>query len=164
MHAKPDLRVSLEWMIARSGSVITAVITLRSSMAKSNKSLLVIAIVLSVFLILPIGFLSCAYNFRLIEPFREFEYVADYVEDHKAELESLASNFQLGKFPESELIYLPNTTDSNGNVYFIVDSSVFATMGFLYRNGNAEILGDGSEPRVADERHIVDDWWYYLAN
>jgi hypothetical protein len=26
MHAKPDLRVSLEWMIAGSGSVITAVI------------------------------------------------------------------------------------------------------------------------------------------
>ena len=28
MHAKPDLRVFLEWMIARSGSVITAVIQL----------------------------------------------------------------------------------------------------------------------------------------
>ena len=26
MHAKPDLRVFLEWMIARSGSVITDVI------------------------------------------------------------------------------------------------------------------------------------------
>jgi hypothetical protein len=26
MHAKPDLRVFLEWMIAGSGSVITAVI------------------------------------------------------------------------------------------------------------------------------------------
>ena len=29
MHAKPDLRVFLKWMIARSGSVITDVITLR---------------------------------------------------------------------------------------------------------------------------------------
>ena len=28
MHAKPDLRVFLKWMIAGSGSVITAVITL----------------------------------------------------------------------------------------------------------------------------------------
>jgi hypothetical protein len=28
MHAKPDLRVFLKWMINRSGSVITAVITL----------------------------------------------------------------------------------------------------------------------------------------
>ena len=28
MHAKPDLRVFLEWMIAGSGSVITDVITL----------------------------------------------------------------------------------------------------------------------------------------
>ena len=28
MHAKPDLRVFLEWMIARSGSVITDVIQL----------------------------------------------------------------------------------------------------------------------------------------
>ena len=27
MHAKPDLRVFLKWMINRSGSVITAVIT-----------------------------------------------------------------------------------------------------------------------------------------
>jgi hypothetical protein len=27
MHAKPDLRVFLKWMIAGSGSVITAVIT-----------------------------------------------------------------------------------------------------------------------------------------
>jgi hypothetical protein len=28
MHAKPDLRVFLKWMINRSGSVITDVITL----------------------------------------------------------------------------------------------------------------------------------------
>ena len=28
MHAKPDLRVVLKWMIAGSGSVIAAVITL----------------------------------------------------------------------------------------------------------------------------------------
>jgi hypothetical protein len=28
MHAKPDLRVFLKWMIAGSGSVITAVIPL----------------------------------------------------------------------------------------------------------------------------------------
>jgi hypothetical protein len=28
MHAKPDLRVFLKWMINRSGSVITAVILL----------------------------------------------------------------------------------------------------------------------------------------
>ena len=28
MHAKPDLRVVLEWKIARSGSVIADVITL----------------------------------------------------------------------------------------------------------------------------------------
>ena len=35
MHAKPDLRVALKWMIAGSGSVITDVITLKShSMAK----------------------------------------------------------------------------------------------------------------------------------
>jgi hypothetical protein len=27
MHAKPDLRVLLEWMIAGSGSVITAVMS-----------------------------------------------------------------------------------------------------------------------------------------
>ena len=33
MHAKPDLRVLLEWMIAGSGSVITDVITLGFSMA-----------------------------------------------------------------------------------------------------------------------------------
>ena len=29
MHAKPDLRVFLKWMIARSGSVITDVIWLK---------------------------------------------------------------------------------------------------------------------------------------
>jgi hypothetical protein len=29
MHAKPDLRVVLKWMIAGSGSVITAVIPLK---------------------------------------------------------------------------------------------------------------------------------------
>ena len=28
MHTKPDLRVFLKWLIARSGSVITAAITL----------------------------------------------------------------------------------------------------------------------------------------
>ena len=31
MHAKPDLRVFLKWMIARSGSVITDVIRLMAS-------------------------------------------------------------------------------------------------------------------------------------
>ena len=30
MHAKPDLRVFLKWMITRSGSVITAVIPLET--------------------------------------------------------------------------------------------------------------------------------------
>ena len=29
MHAKPDLRVFLKWMITRSGSVITAVMSLK---------------------------------------------------------------------------------------------------------------------------------------
>ena len=29
MHAKPDLRVFLKWMIARSGSVITDVMSLK---------------------------------------------------------------------------------------------------------------------------------------
>ena len=32
MHAKPDLRVVLKWMINRSGSVITAVIPLKDLM------------------------------------------------------------------------------------------------------------------------------------
>ena len=31
MHAKPDLRVLLKWMIARSGSVITDVMQLDTS-------------------------------------------------------------------------------------------------------------------------------------
>ena len=37
MHAKPDLRVFLKWMITRSGSVITDVITLTNhdQLAKS---------------------------------------------------------------------------------------------------------------------------------
>ena len=30
MHAKPDLRVFLEWMVARSGSVITDVMSLKN--------------------------------------------------------------------------------------------------------------------------------------
>ena len=32
MHTKPDLRVVLEWVIARSGSVITDVIVLKRDM------------------------------------------------------------------------------------------------------------------------------------
>ena len=36
MHAKPDLRVFLKWMIAGSGSVITDVILLKSIMAKPS--------------------------------------------------------------------------------------------------------------------------------
>ena len=36
MHAKPDLRVFLKWMITRSGSVITAVIRLNHSHADTN--------------------------------------------------------------------------------------------------------------------------------
>ena len=34
MHAKPDLRVVLKWMIYRSGSVIAAVITLETIEAR----------------------------------------------------------------------------------------------------------------------------------
>ena len=36
MHAKPDLRVFLKWMIARSGSVITDVISLKNLHTKRN--------------------------------------------------------------------------------------------------------------------------------
>ena len=32
MHAKPDLRVVLKWMVARSGSVITDVIPLKHNL------------------------------------------------------------------------------------------------------------------------------------
>ena len=39
MHTKPDLRVSLKWMIARSGSVITDVITLRFPNDKEHSEL-----------------------------------------------------------------------------------------------------------------------------
>ena len=38
MHAKPDLRVLLEWMIARSGSVITAVIMLNRDQTSLNQA------------------------------------------------------------------------------------------------------------------------------
>ena len=36
MHAKPDLRVFLKWLIARSGSVITDVIQLQPADQKSR--------------------------------------------------------------------------------------------------------------------------------
>ena len=36
MHAKPDLRVVLKWMIARSGSVITDVIRLEANEETKN--------------------------------------------------------------------------------------------------------------------------------
>ena len=36
MHAKPDLRVFLEWMIAGSGSVITDVITFESVLVEQD--------------------------------------------------------------------------------------------------------------------------------
>ena len=39
MHAKPDLRVFLKWMIARSGSVITDVILLGGTMRRFKLSL-----------------------------------------------------------------------------------------------------------------------------
>ena len=38
MHAKPDLRVVLEWMIARSGSVITDVIALTGNLEERVNS------------------------------------------------------------------------------------------------------------------------------
>jgi len=39
MHAKPDLRVFLKWMITRSGSVITDVITLEPHLNVPSKSM-----------------------------------------------------------------------------------------------------------------------------
>ena len=39
IHAKPDLRVVLKWMIARSGSVITDVIPPKLMNAAKNKTL-----------------------------------------------------------------------------------------------------------------------------
>ena len=38
MHAKPDLRVFLKWMIARSGSVITDLMSLEESMSRKQDS------------------------------------------------------------------------------------------------------------------------------
>jgi len=37
MHAKPDLRVVLKWMIAGSGSVITDVMSLRKVLLDVNR-------------------------------------------------------------------------------------------------------------------------------
>ena len=42
MHAKPDLRVFLQWLIARSGSVITDVITLNNCCMLARRRMLVL--------------------------------------------------------------------------------------------------------------------------
>ena len=48
MHAKPDLRVFLKWMIARSGSVITAVIPLNTQMKFTIRTLLFVMLLVGV--------------------------------------------------------------------------------------------------------------------
>ena len=58
----------------------------------------------------------------------------------------------------------PHTIDDNGNVYFIVDWNTFSTTGFVYRNGQSEILGDGSEPTLAQLDRFKGQWWFYIAN
>ena len=62
MHAKPDLRVFLKWMLAGSGSVITDVITLRKPMPST---LILLALVC-------LPFLLGAINQRLSKPLSGF--------------------------------------------------------------------------------------------
>ena len=56
------------------------------------------------------------------------------------------------------------TIDENRNVYFILnDSSVTNNVGFIARDGQAEFLGDGQEPKVEYTEHLWGDWWYYKS-
>jgi hypothetical protein len=56
------------------------------------------------------------------------------------------------------------TLDANGNVYFVTkDSFVQFDVGFVHRNGDAELLGNQREPRIVDVAHLFGPWWYYHA-
>lgn len=97
-----------------------------------------------------------------------FESIEKYVVKNSTELESAAIAFLENGGepvpPTTKLKYSPRGVDENGNVYFVVDWNTFATVGFVFRNGDSAILGEGSEPNVAETRHLVDNWWYYVAN
>jgi hypothetical protein len=53
------------------------------------------------------------------------------------------------------------TLDTNGNVFF-TSSDVFMDDGFLFRNGEAKVLGRGMEPHV-EVFHLFGDWWTFVA-
>jgi len=56
------------------------------------------------------------------------------------------------------------TVDANTNVYLVLNGShVMFTVGLIRRLGEAELLGDGSEPRIVYTNHLRGDWWYYRA-
>jgi hypothetical protein len=54
------------------------------------------------------------------------------------------------------------TMDKNGNVFFVTYSDVFMDDGFLFRNGDAKVLGSGMEPHV-EVFHLFGDWWMFAA-
>ena len=57
------------------------------------------------------------------------------------------------------------TVDDNKNVYFILrDSFVTFNVGFIARNGDAALLGDGQEPEIRFRKRLFNNWWYYKAS
>ena len=113
MHAKPDLRVFLKWMIARSGSVITDVIRARGiEMSFSMKTILFAVMVVAAFLCgwmlpspaanhgqtpvlvairdIPDGTTPRASDFRTI--YRDIDDVPDYAARTASDLEGVVTD------------------------------------------------------------------------
>ena len=58
----------------------------------------------------------------------------------------------------------PVSVDENGNVYFVVSANVWANAGFVCRQGEEPLLGDGFEPQIRAAKHLYGPWWYYRSS
>ena len=97
----------------------------------------------------------------------DFDSVRGYVLQDEKDLATIADYFSETRNDHQlcdRIGWRPHSIDSNGNVYFIVDANTFSTTGFVHQNGQSKILGDGSEPHVAQLDRIKGRWWYYIAN
>lgn len=127
-----------------------------------SMAIVIVLFIVGVPLLLLLWFINTNWMF---EPFHDFEYVESFVLENSNELERQANNYRGGKEePKEGLQYSPYTVDANGNVYFCVNSNLFATMGFLHRKEDAELPDSGGEPYFKETRHIIGNWWYYISD
>ena len=98
--------------------------------------------------------------------------IKKFISQHESELIHYVKTLKINKIssvvsdlppviPDDHMKIVMVTADSNGNVYFSIESNVFIDYGFAYEVGNRPFLGDNASSRFTYLKEISGQWFVF---